>query len=141
MKELFYTPEISEFKIGFEFESCYAGFNGATDWQKITLGLTHTWFWDAYKEDAVDTEFRVKYLDRNDLEELNIPHNEWFTGFKYSGQYKITIKEGLTPRVTVICKNHVRDGSGDYEELTLIHDLHVKNKSEFKKLLNRLNIL
>jgi len=66
----YYTPDKKEFYIGFEFESNYVLFNQKLTWKKIILNNSHNWFWDSYDEDAVETEFRVKYLDREDIESL-----------------------------------------------------------------------
>lgn len=163
MENKFYTPEISEFSIDFEYE-----FHGMTTGGLVIMDMkegtveeiskpTHkVWSQEKLSLFCLDTgyrslsdiekligseQIRVKLLDKDDLKDLNIQANEWFTGFKYSGQYKVKLKEGLTPRVTIIFKNGVRDGSGYYEELILAHYLHIKNKFEFKKLLKQTGIL
>lgn len=61
----YYTPQIEEFHVGFEFESNYL----KSYWKKEILDLdTSSYWYDAYQNDATSSEFRVKLLDREDIE-------------------------------------------------------------------------
>ena len=75
MDNKYYTPTIEEFHVGFEFESNYVGFSSDLKWRKILLNDSHDWFWTTYKQDAVETEFRVKHLDKEDIESLGFINN------------------------------------------------------------------
>jgi hypothetical protein len=143
----FYYPKIEEFHVGFEFESNYVLFkkgNKSDVWNKHILTQDELWFWDSWKNDAVDTEFRVKYLDKEDIESL---------GWKLSNiddinLYELTVKKfeqygtmtfvlHIVPkfqnRIVIYFKNII-NGS-------VLFRGDIKNKSELKKLMQQLNIL
>ena len=83
----FYTPELEEFHVGFRYEGRYAKYaNINFDEGKCTVGEWSEWTptqygnldWNLY------TEQRVKYLDREDIEELGWLYDGrttelWFT--------------------------------------------------------------
>ena len=59
----YYTPNISEFVIGFEFESCYWYFSENREWTKARITEENIEdFLDLYKNDAYSTEFRKEIL-------------------------------------------------------------------------------
>lgn len=135
MENKYYTPDISEFHVGFEFESNYTLFSADKEWHKVTLIMPDCeWFWSEYLEDATESEFRVKYLDREDIESLgweekepyiftikdtNLIYRLLFTGFDV---YRIRIFEESTP-----IKQQIFVGK-------------IRNKSELKILMNQLRI-
>ena len=160
--EKYYTPELEEFHVGFEFESNYILFrkgNKGDEWNKHILTKENTWFWDAYENDAIETEFRVKYLDTEDIESFGWKRSSLLTSRRYSTVYFIESKPSYahwTLEVTNLAKMK-EDGklSSDKEE---INDVHIKffhpddasgqtvffgtikNKSELNKLLKQLGI-
>lgn len=137
MENLYYTPSIEEFHVGFEYELQVDIWNG----------LTGERMWSLVQMDHLDrptSPSRVKYLDREDIENL---------GWKYIGKavdvwfekegsfdmgswntYKIKMHYGLNDhRLSVIAY----DTGDEYRIFSGI----IKNKSEFKKLMQQLNIV
>ena len=75
----YYTPDIQEFKIGFECEF----FNNMQDkqWNKVIcdqdhIAIAYTCFEEGTKEweDDISQTFRVKYLDDKDIEDGQEDH-------------------------------------------------------------------
>ncbi len=138
MKDKYYTPTLDEFHVGFEFESNYVLFEELSmknDWTKIILSDRHNWFYDAYVNDAVPTEFRVKYLDKDDIEELGFNTEDNGECYNKSIGWMII---GIYPWEDVNGKPNEYKISVDTE--TVFHGV-IKNKSELKRLLKQLNIL
>lgn len=135
----FYVPDISEFHVGFEFETSYPLMQGSLDnWKKVTLELhTNDDFWSLYEGDAIPSEFRVKHLDREDIESLGFkvttePYRWQFTKDNYmliTGTY--TSKEDVPKDIISI---------GDQRYDDTIFRGTIKNKSELKRLLKQLGI-
>lgn len=137
MENKYYTPELKEFYIGFEYEY-------------LALGLYEDGpepFWGWYKRTYEDDEnyiftekrdesfLRVKYLDQQDIESL---------GWKYTptkGSYTLFTKDNLELRV-----NDEPWVNGDIDILAIgaldyfIFRGIVKNKSELKRLMDMLQI-
>lgn len=111
----YYTPEIEEFHIGFEYEYEDINEGGAsTSWYKGILQPNEGYIIDQIYNDE-NREYRVKYLDREDIESLNIPSY-------------IKVNHILNNTYEIIGTN-ARIFRGD-----------IKNKSELKRLLKQLNI-
>ena len=71
MENKYYTPSLGELYDGFELESNYVLWSNDKTWKKITINLKENpYFIDSYLADAYPTEFRVKHLDREDIESL-----------------------------------------------------------------------
>ena len=136
----YYTPDIEEFHIGFEFESDYILFvNYPNTWTKVTLATPdHDWFWGEYIADAVPEEFRVKYLDDEDLKECGFTRQLGGFQVKDKVNYHHTYHYGGYAITRCILNNkldiYYMDGS------ELVNGAIVKNKSELKKVLNMLGI-
>lgn len=61
----YFTPEISDFCIGYEYETIYL----KSVWTKESLRIMDAgWFFESYENDAVPTEFRVPYLTKEQIE-------------------------------------------------------------------------
>lgn len=141
MKDKYYTPEIEEFGIGFEFESNYITYSRDNEWVKVTLGKDDinyegvSWFYSSYIGDAVPTEFRVKHLDREDIESLgfeeqpNIPipftHRKIYNDIDVAFLY--WFNELGETRVVIDCGDKKFSGV-------------IKNKSELKKILKMIGV-
>lgn len=137
MNDKYYTPEIEEFHIGFEFESKYVLFNQNLEWKKVVLDNSHNWFWQSYDEDAVETEFRVKYLDREDIESLGWKpiegqeNHPMLTLDSNDMRYYLFIREPFS-------KIEIR---ADHPSLNFGNFLGViKNKSELKRIMKMIGI-
>jgi hypothetical protein len=65
MKNKYFTPDIEDFCIGYEYETIYL----KSVWTKESLRIMDaSWFFESYENDAVPTEFRVPYLTKEQIE-------------------------------------------------------------------------
>jgi hypothetical protein len=141
MENKYYTPSIEEFHVGFECEILNAYYK----WNPIKFTIGH------YAELAMDnnqrgltadtSEYRVKYLDREDIESLGFV----FKGksidihFEMEGSfdivrwtyYKCLLSYGLHDQLAVIKIVHIGDEFNVFQG-------KIKNKSELKRLLQQL---
>jgi len=127
----YYTPEISEFHVGFEFQ----GFadNGwedesIRDWRELYTVI------DRYSHTA---GFRVKTLDREDIESKGFAHvgSGWY---KYRHGVMVEYWTDLKLRKWKGNQIIITGFRGDEEGVLFSGD--IKNKSEFKRILKQLGI-
>lgn len=127
----YYTPNLDEFHPGLDFEVNIDG-----KWRRENIQLF---------EDADMGNFRVKYLDADDIMnlgfELYAESRELMVFRMMSNSIAnptlIEIKleyMGIDPLITVI------EYSPHGEMAIIVEDIVIKNKSEFQWLLNRLGI-
>lgn len=133
MDTKYYTPDISEFHVGFEYERM----NG-TDWEKAELTNVDCWgtmargYENEFEEiDSLIRSVRVKYLDKEDIESLGFEHDQTTKdgSYFYSG--------------TLITENqwciNLKDFTIDIYDINSKSDFRfnglVKNKSELKQIL------
>ena len=95
MENKYYTPEIEEFCVGFEYESRIAGYDD--EWTKET---TYAMFRDGWESNIDDVlamykdggdEFRVKHLDSSDIESLGFHLDPIRSYFNYRNSTFIVI--------------------------------------------------
>lgn len=141
----YYTPEIEEFHIGFECELMCED-NG----QWGTFIITANTNLSTFKEDIELETIRVKYLDREDIEELGfiseyannmVKKTTWFKKDKLlimaldnKGDVSNIGNSNIILIQELVLKNN---GTGFYN--TMFQGI-IKNKSELKRLLKQLNI-
>jgi hypothetical protein len=138
----YYTPELEEFHVGFEYELMDLALN-MVDKEFRSDVITHGGDIDNALEWIKTNEVRVKHLDREDIESL-----KWeFTGkgvadwYKIEGDFQIgtwTAYEAVMihdPSCNWV-KIHVLDRGDEVD----IFQGTIKNKSELKKLLKQLGI-
>ena len=127
----YYTPEISEFFVGFEYETSYL--QDYDTWKKEILEEDDAgYFQSIYFGDAVPTEFRVKYLSREDIESLGFSQIDYDTYrfgieeiyLEFNPEYKTFI---YSKKYDPIKNNNLFVGT-------------IKNKSELIKLLKQLQM-
>lgn len=70
----YYVPDISEFRVGFEFEEMNDIF------EKEVFGETVYADYDLMKDLILEGDVRVKHLDRDDIEELGFKSENWSLG-------------------------------------------------------------
>ena len=149
MENNYYTPSIEEFHVGFEFETSYL--EDYDTWKKVTLEFDDFGFYTStWEVDSNPTEFRVKYLDKEDIESL---------GFKFLGQsidnwyiinkvYERPLSNASNRSIKLQHDFRTNQGIVMYgfewedckgEEETLYRG-ECKNKSELKRLLKQLGI-
>lgn len=154
MKNKYYTPDITEFHSGFEYEIRFIDEddNFKWAWQEFSYELDGSW--KSTKEDLQEEidcgRFRVKYLNREDIESLG------FNNFKKTvcNWYRLEGKfadayasYGYWSKIRLThCpdNNSVKISAYEYsweEDETVLFQGKIKNKSELKKLLTQLNIL
>lgn len=140
----YYTPEIEEFHIGFEYE-----FNvGNTTWTKFIFDLDRP---DKVLENfKLNPQlFRVKYLDKEDIESLGFVHIGGSLlkdniGVKFvcksNKNYFIHLSyTKFSDRIVLRIETSIEE---DSERTLVCHSIRCNNISQFKKLLNKqLNII
>jgi hypothetical protein len=136
----YYTPEIEEFYVGFEYETSYL--QDYDTWKKEVLEKDDVgYFHSIYFGDAVSTEFRVKYLDKEDIESLGWFHK--YDDFSF-GEFIKSKNEEVDYHLTFDYDNKSLIvglyNSEDTEFYDNIFIGNIKNKSELKKLLKQLQI-
>lgn len=138
LKSKYYTPSIEEFHIGFELEY----YNDYSDsWVLLTISKdTYDWdSWGAYSDDEThpfssQAKFRVKYLDREDIESLGYARVNFYDDGKGPASYRY---EKDHVRIYLLFNNMVRI---EFDSGVHIFEGTIKNKSEFKRLLVQLGI-
>ena len=128
----YYTPDISEFHVGFECEF----FNRMQNktWESIICDVDDVSIaYDAYEHgsdewgDSMEKTFRIKYLDKEGIESL---------GFNYNKSDEVYVnKNGLVLDQHIDGNISIFDAQYDW-----VNVIKIKNKSELKKLLQQLGI-
>lgn len=136
MESKYYTPDISELYVGFE---CEQYDNNSKEWKKYTVDK-YIWssngIWKLFYDNPEES-FRVKYLDKEDIENLGFTEDYgWEFTYKdylqlpgYSYEDYIDLEYRVDTKVAYI------GTSG----MTVYHGI-IKNKSELKTLLKWLKI-
>ena len=150
MEDKYYTPSIEEFHVGFECEI----FNANNEWFPIVFSKGQLYndlkFVDKF-DDNLNNAFRVKYLDREDIESLrwNVKESKLspYTG-KDILTYTLIIEQGFNTGVVytleellsndylITSQEYSSYGNQKYEML-----FKIKNKSELKKLMKQLKMI
>lgn len=135
MESKYYIPNIDEFFVGFEYES-----KSGINWLKLVYEgsqvlKSNSYFddsgceYEAVEDDLKDSLYRVKYLDKSDIESLGFKHkgSNWYhddKAYQMIGDYtKMEISKGM------------------HEHRDVLFIGAVKNKTELIKLLKQLNIV
>lgn len=133
----YYTPTIEEFHVGFKFES--------QDIENAQWGMCIcTPGFGAFDDDMDDLEdgrIRVKYLDREDIEDLGFIWDEKKEEYTKEGEFTYVL--GFNPDKPEQFNIRVFARYINYKDKLIMFDMFlgdVKNKSELKKLLQQLNI-
>lgn len=150
MTDKYYTPELEEFYIGFQYEMLCRGGDPSNedDWNKFNFGTDN----DSYDFDFDGTEMdeainyfiesnkaRVKYLDREDIESLGFVQitddcfNLYIREFRGREDQEIRI---LIRETTLIYL--ALDSRYDKEENKVLFSGNIKNKSELKRILKQI---
>tara|TARA_R110000868_G_scaffold14173_3_gene66100 strand:- start:2350 stop:2757 length:408 start_codon:yes stop_codon:yes gene_type:complete len=126
----YYTPEIEEFHVGFEYE-----ITNGYEWVKKIFSKEDlkSFLYEQLENGINQQHIRVKYLDKEDIESLGwsdyIPPQEYNHVWK-KGNFWISVWfNNEIPKVRITFKN-----------LFFLFDGNIKNKSELKKLMQQLEI-
>jgi len=155
MKDKYYTPDISEFHVGFEYE--YKSFDS---WRKTTLEEEYTHRLDG--DSPTDTEwnpfagwqslegiFRVKYFDGEDVESLGWEQEhilDWDGGFLAGYSFSVeqdrvdTYYLYFNNEKICIYSSYCYDENSGNTRCEFLFKGNIKNKSELKKLMKQLSI-
>jgi hypothetical protein len=129
----YYTPEIEEFHVGFEYE-----FGGEGYWD------TEEWDFDFKRKDLYtvlgEKKIRVKHLDREDIESLG-----WEAVPMEGNLWQHYEKEGDSINGLYHEVNNIQNGVwftwwNPNNSQTHATRLFIKNKSELKKILKMIGI-
>jgi hypothetical protein len=158
-REKYYTPDITEFHVGFEYEKSEYG---RKIWTKEVFEFdfgSGNEILDIYNEGYDTTHLRVKYLDQKDIESLGFTKrlkNDWVGYNDYilssiSGEYGYFLKATLhIPKMDDMYKIYVYRHLDDIDRIEnylscgnslQVFNGKIKNKSELKVLLKQLNII
>ena len=150
MENKYYTPEISEFYVGFEFEiASYGGkmLPGSPtikEWiqDKLTSDLYDiNYILDIYNEGKQCTDIRVKYLDQSDIEELGFKLIFNDIGIEYWKLGNFELRTDVDLGVYIDSDNLYSIFYNPYgKQYNCVFSGVIKNKSELKKILQMLNI-
>jgi hypothetical protein len=139
-KEKYYTPDISEFHVGFEFEIK----NREDVWTKVSYPFLGHSAKDLFENSKI---IRVKHLDRSDIESLGWEYDygvESSKGFTGWDKFRLERYEIMLYHNNIV---QIRSGVPKKGEITLpeynghsIFQGTIKNKSELKRILKQLGI-
>jgi hypothetical protein len=143
MDNKYYTPSIEEFHVGFECEIQTSWGFAPGVWPEIFYEDTLAGHdYDEYGNvlDLTRTSmFRVKYLDKEDIESLGFKYNEIYDyWYKFIGQAEsIEVRYLLKEKVMQII---YEDATDEYTKRSFKFNGTIKNITEFKNLMKQLNI-
>ncbi len=126
----YYTPEINEFYIGFEYE-----FKGSIKWHKY-IYTQKDFEIENLKEELASNNIRIKYLDKEDIESFGWNLNQG-TGFFY---FKGNIKTKLYFDDKCKINNENSIGITICMNDSILFNGWLYNKSELMRLLKQLGI-
>jgi hypothetical protein len=134
----YYTPEIEEFHVGFEYEELDPDYQGQSDgkqWKPRKLskeGLIDTLIHWKHIWDLV----RVKYLDREDIESLGfelLKEDVNGKAFIHKDNDELQIWWSINDIIDI-------DNGQTYEDCITYFKGTIKNKSELKRILKQIGI-
>jgi len=129
----YYKPSIEDFHVGFEYESEEDPIQGKWEKQKVNDYRDLINCMNYYGRDS-DVDTRVKYLDREDIEELGFETEDngvcydKLKSFNLYGLHSWEWDKGVSNQYKIFFNS------------SLLFNGIIKNKSELKILLKQLNI-
>lgn len=154
MESKYYSPTIDEFYVGFEYYFCSTYqegvdideiiIDGEDGYKKYIYDIPSNSKWDSKGwiiSGLEHNQFKVKYLDKSDIEELGFEYKEdrgmsenyghlFYLPYNESTGLVCCLRYWFNSNRVEIKRNHIGT----------IFDGTIKNKSELKKLLTQLNI-
>ncbi len=132
MENKYYTPQIEEFYVGFEYEvQCIDN----AQWGIAICGQGFGSFDDDI-DDLEEGRIRVKYLDREDVESLGFKEDKERTSLPtitHYGKNNLSLTYETDNRLTIVKHN-------DINTREICFTGYIKNKSELIKILKQPNI-
>ena len=148
----YYTPDISEFHVGFECEMKNSSDPIHFDWEHCTFKddfsneLSEDYCFEYLRTDLKEKNIRVKYLDEKDIESLDFKFYMEKKNQKLQVFYKdnafLTYDKSNNKVYTFtkdpsLNKEYMKTNLDPY----LVSGIIIKNKTEFKKFLKQINLL
>lgn len=129
-KNKYYTPTIEEFHVGFEYEYRNHFGKNAFKWTKEI-------FTNQINKDLLKTDIRVKYLDSEDFQELNVSL-VGRTSSKYVQEHFTLPGKSVRGENIDLLYNYVSKWMLIYTPSGNYFAGYVKNKSELKRILKQI---
>lgn len=137
----YYTPELEEFCPGFECEF-KSYINGQEQWEKRVINID-SFQLDSYEDITYKSNWRVKYLDKQDIEEVlgvkQLKGDDINLNFQIlldDSEDFYEINYDLDSKILTI-EFFKEDEDGDYDTYPLFSYGIIKNKTEFKTIKNK----
>lgn len=140
MKNKYYTPEIEEFCVGFEYERFIPKSNHTEEecWEKVTMSLNYLTL-DEIEYEIIEKEIRVKYLDEQDILDCGFEQidtksylkKEFINNKEFGRDEKIYFGEFFDNRRYIAIENNC----GQFYFMGWL-----KNKIELEKALKQTNV-
>lgn len=162
MDTKYYTPEIEEINVGFEYEWRERNTNDIWTPSKYSIGfdlfdcgsgeVPASYVFNSMNDVENPIEIRVKYLDQQDIEELGFiseyvidydsENCDLIEGYRYviSNTDEFILHKGTNGDKYIIYFEHEYNTFTGNTEIQCIFRGYIKNKSELKKLMKQLNI-
>lgn len=136
MENKYYTPEIEEFNVGFEYEEYIAGSN--TEYVSKFWNPEDPFVLNVFKNNFQEGWLRVKCLDQKDIESLGFKLDPIRSYFNYKNSFSLINEPYKLSLDHIYNENKVilRGHKVDYPTKTLFEGT-IKNLSELKKLLKQ----
>lgn len=133
----YYTPEIEEFHVGFEYE--IQANDDSTEFDKIRISRDKKSFvfMNTYALNNIPFDVRVKHLNREDIESFGFKVTDTTTS-------ETLIQYSLGTYLLYEVKNTNKIGVKEIIETGIVENLFygtIKNKSELNRLLKQLQII
>lgn len=138
MEKKYYTPEVEEFFVGFEYEYFIMD-----NWQPVGYHPSDMAEAERFLNTLHSGKIRVKYLDRKDIESLGFivkeeetkPYGYYLTATIKHDNYTTTLTYSFLrgkEEIYIHLSNSHYSGNGHY---------YIKNKLELSKLMKQLKIM
>ncbi len=139
----YYTPALEEFHVGFEFEQFAPKHqNDSETYNKVACSKHILYNIVTYWKYNISEDYRVKYLDKEDIESLGWIHsihtsNQWYL-IGEDIEFTLVLYQNNEVRITDKYPNGITQS--DKEDKDIFRG-NIKNKSELSKLMKQLNII
>ena len=152
-KSKYYTPDITEFCVGFECEMKNSSDHKYFEWEKCTFKddfsckLNDDYCFEYLFADLKECNIRVKCLDEEDILDLGWTKTEDKCPYTGRNYFKINKEDGFNTGVVykiVLYQNgslhYMWESYSSYATDKGQMIINIKNKTEFKKLMEQLRI-
>lgn len=138
----YYTPSLDEFHFGFECEM--TGHEMPPQWHKHIVNINTFNEWLFKGNPKIGAAFRVKYLDKEDIESLGFKIEVQKDGRIIAAKKKlignIEVGHWIIEYVPSTKKIQIETISVYNEHIYWVQGVKIKNKSELKVLLKQLDV-